>query len=189
MFFDYGYGKNVIKYVAQYKLWIMTNDLPRLSKYDQGIERRMRCVHFHTRFVFHPRVENEKLRDETLKGCIRNDEKWRYGFLGLLLEEFERVKGGRLEMPDKVKEFTEKYMLANNPVGAWLRKYYEVTGNREDIVQKTALYRAFLDDTKESKTQKAFCDDLVKCNICEKKVMGTHYYFGLVRKEAINENE
>ena len=74
-------------------------------------------------------------------------------------------------------------------MGAWLRKYYEITGNREDIVQKTELYRTFLEDTKESKTQKAFCDDLVKCNICERKTNGHNYYYGLIRKQQIMDNE
>jgi P4 family phage/plasmid primase-like protien len=179
------YGKNVVKYVAQYKLWIMTNDLPKLSKYDQGIERRMRCVHFPTRFVTNPRTENEQLRDETLKTSIRDDERWRYGLLGLLLEEFENIRGKSLAMPNDVKEFTDKYMLANNPVGSWLIQYYEITNNREDIIQKTELYKTFLEDTGESKTQKSFCDNIFKCNISEKKYQGKHYYYGLIRKENI----
>lgn len=182
------YGRNVVKYVAQYKLWIMTNDLPRLSKYDQGIERRMRCVHFPVRFVSNPRNENERLRDETLKTIIRHDEQWRYGFLGLLLDAFAESRGTVLEMPPDVKDFTGKYMMENNPVGAWLRNYYEITNNRSDVVQKTELFRAFIQDTGETKTQKSFNDDLHKCNINEKIIKGVKYYFGIVRNN-ITENE
>ncbi len=75
-------------------------------------------------------------------------------------------------------------MLENNPVGAWLRQNYDITGNREDCIQKTELYQTFLQDTGISKTQKSFSEDIVKCNINEKIIKGTRYHFGIVRKEA-----
>ena len=75
------------------------------------------------------------------------------------------------------------YMLENNPVGAWLRQNYEMTGNREDCIQKTELYQAFVQDTGISKTQKSFSEDIVKCNINDKKdSKGIRYYFGILRK-------
>ena len=57
-----------------------------------------------------------------------------------------------------------------------------MTGNREDCIQKTELYQAFLQDTGIHKTQKSFSEDIVKCNINEKIIKGTRYYFGLIRK-------
>lgn len=173
------YARHVVKFVPQFKLWILTNDMPRLSKFDQGIERRMRCVHFPTRFVANPRAENEVLRDEGLKERIKSDAAWRYGLLGLLLKA---GLDGPLEMPVEVREFTEAYMLENNPVGAWLRQNYEITGRRDDVVQRSELYRDFLATTGISKTQKTFSEDIMKCNIGTKQLNGCHYYFGLVKK-------
>lgn len=86
-------------------------------------------------------------------------------------------------MPAEVRLCTDTYMLENNPVGAWLRERYEITGCREDIVQKTELYKAFLEDTQGHKTQKAFSEDMVKCGVSERKTGGVCYYYGLVRKE------
>lgn len=86
-------------------------------------------------------------------------------------------------MPQEVQEFTDAYMLENNPVGAWLREHYELTGHREDIVQKTELYNTFLGESGANKSHKVFTEDLVKCNVLEKKVHGERYYFGLRRKE------
>ena len=106
----------------------------------------MRCVHFPVRFVSNPRNENERLRDETLKTVIRHNEQWRYGFLGLLLDAFAESRGAVLEMPPDVRDFTGKYMMENNPVGAWLRNYYEITNNRSDVVQRTELFKAFIQD-------------------------------------------
>ena len=174
------YAKAVTKYVPQFKLWILTNDMPRLSKYDQAIERRMRCVHFPTRFVYAPRAENEALRDDSLSQKFREDAGWRNGLLGLLLDAYSAAP---LRMPREVQEFTKGYMLENNPVGAWLRQHYDITGRRDDVVQKSELYRAFLEDTGLHKTQKAFYDDIAKCNISEKKTNVTRYYFGLLRKD------
>jgi P4 family phage/plasmid primase-like protien len=177
------YGKTVIKYIPQFKIFIMTNDMPKLSKYDQGIERRMRCVHFPTRFVHNPRNENERYRDDTLKDKIKTDPVWRYGLLGLLIDASKTMKGKKLEMPQEVQEFTDAYMLENNPVGAWLREHYELTGHREDIVQKTELYNTFLEESGVNKSHKVFKEDLIKCNVLEKTLKGMHYYFGLRRKE------
>ncbi len=179
------YGKTVVKYVPQFKLWIMANDMPKLSKYDQGIERRMRCVHFPTRFVHTPRHENERLRDDTLKDKIKSDPAWQYGFLGLLIDASKTMKGKPLDMPREVREFTDAYMLENNPVGAWLREHYELTGHRDDIVLKTDLYAIFLTETGIAKSHKIFTEDLVKCNVYEKALKGIRYYFGLRRKGDI----
>jgi hypothetical protein len=58
----------------------------------------------------------------------------------------------------------------------------DVTGYRDDCIQKSELYRTFLEDTGIHKTQKAFSEDMVKCNIGEKQITGIRHYFGLVRK-------
>ena len=180
------FAKKVIPYVPQYMLWVLTNDLPRLSKFDQGIERRMRCVHFPTRFVYAPRAEHEALRDDTLLYRFREEEGWRYGLMGLLLESYS---SNPLEMPREVEEFTSAYMLENNPVGAWLRQHYTITGRREDVVQKSELYRAFLADTGVQKTLKAFSEEIKKCNVNDTKNReGTRFFYGIVRKEQSEEN-
>lgn len=172
------YAKTVTQYVPQFKLWILTNDMPRLSKYDQAIERRMRCVHFPTRFVYHPQGDNEALRDDTLSQQFRDNDEWRYGLLGLLLDSYARS----LVMPEAVKEFTNIYMLENNPVGAWLQQKYERTGRRDDVIQKSELYRAFLEDTGIHKTQKDFSGDIVKCNVNEKVIKGSRMYYGIIKR-------
>ncbi len=118
-----------------------------------------------------------------MKNKIKEDSAWRYGFLGLLLDAAKEMKGKILEMPQEVKEFTDAYMLENNPVGAWLREHYELTGHREDIVQKTELYNTFLGESGVNKSHKVFTEDLVKCNVLEKTLKGIRYYFGLRRKE------
>ena len=126
-----------------------------------------------------PCAENEALRDDTLSRRFREEEGWCYGMLGLLLDAYS---ADPLEMPREVKEFTEGYMLENNPVGAWLRQHYSITEKREDVVQKTDLYRAFIADTSMQKTQKVFSEDITKCNINERRIENIRHYYGIVRK-------
>jgi phage/plasmid-associated DNA primase len=133
--------------------------------------------------VYQPRADNEALRDDSLSERFKAEEGWRYGLLGLLLDAARENAGGRLDMPAEVRSCTDAYMLENNPVGAWLRDRYDITGRRDDIVQKTELYKAFLEDTQTHKTQKAFSEDMVKCGVNERKTNGVYYYYGLVRKE------
>ena len=38
-------------------------------------------------------------------------------------------------------------------------------------------------DTGLMKSQKAFAEDMVKCNVGERKSNGERYYFGIVRRE------
>lgn len=177
------YAKFPVKYVPQFKMWILANEIPKLSKYDQAIERRMRCVDFPTRFVYNPRGENEEKRDDTLTQQFRCDESWKYGLLGLLIDALRESGNNTLQMPEEIRELTDAYMLENNPVGAWLRQNYEMTGNRNDMVQKTELYQEFLKEVGIHKTQKSFCEDISKCNIGERKSNGERYFFGLKRKE------
>ena len=181
------FGKNIIRFVPQFKVWIQTNDMPTLSKYDQGIERRMRCIFFNTRFVDNPRNENHRQKNIELKNDILYSESWRYGFMELLIEYYKKSKGVKLEMPIEMRDFTEKYMLENNPVGAWLKKYYEITGDRDDIIQITELYNQFKSDTFLQKNQKDFGNELLKCNINERKTNGIRYYYGLIRKDRIED--
>jgi hypothetical protein len=56
-------------------------------------------------------------------------------------------------------------------------------GAREDCVVKIDLFRSFVAETGMSRSQKGFYEDMGKCNVGVKTVMGKHYYFGIKRKE------
>ena len=183
------FGKNIVRFVPQFKVWIQTNDMPVLSKYDQGIERRMRCIFFNTRFVDNPRNENHRQKNIELKNDILYNESWRNGFIDLLIDYYKKSKSVKLELPNEMQTFTENYMLENNPIGSWLKKYYEITGDRSDIIQRTELYNQFKNDTCIQKNQKDFAKELLKSNINEKKLDGRHYYYGLIRKEIEQEED
>ena len=91
-------------------------------------------------------------------------------------------------MPEEVRATTEEYMLKNNPVGAWLRREYELTGHREDCVKKTDLYDAFRESGGD-KTRPRFYEDVLKCSVQEKKTNTDRFFIGLRKRETAMEDE
>ena len=173
------YEKRVVKFVPHFKLWVLANTIPKFTKYDGGIDRRTRCVHFPTRFVVNPTNQNEAKRDETLKNKIKDDLSWKFGLLGLLIDALKSLQGNPLEMPKEVVDFTDIYLLENNPVGAWIKKYYEKTEDTQHRIQRTELYNQFIQDTGINKTQKQFSEDMKICNIISKPIEGKYYYYNI----------
>ena len=92
-------------------------------------------------------------------------------------------------MPEEVRVTTEEYMLKNNPVGAWLRREYELTGHREDFMKKTELYDAFRESGGD-KMRPRFYEDVLKCSVYEiKDSHCNRLYYGLRKKIGMDEEE
>ena len=88
------YAKAVTKYVPQFKLWILTNDMPRLSKYDQAIERRMRV------FIFRRGLYTRRGRRTRRCGMIlwcRNSGRMRGGGTGCWGCSWMRIRRSRFK--------------------------------------------------------------------------------------------
>lgn len=184
------YAKEPTKYIPQYSLWILANDVPKLSKFDKGVSRRMRCVHFPTHFCYHPTQPHEALRDDNLTRQFKENEAWKYGLMGLLFEAYFE-KTGPLVMPEEVSTFTREYLLKNNPVGLWLYTKYEITGSQHDMITRNDMFNAFIADNGHVITQKAFSEDMAKNDIDVKTIHGIRYYYGMKRKpeEETKEDE
>ena len=86
-------------------------------------------------------------------------------------------------MPEEVREVTRNYMLENNPVKTWLLENYEITGRRDNIVQKTELYNEFIQGSGVYKSQREFYSDIIKCNIEDKIIKGERLFCGLLKRE------
>jgi len=184
------YAKDATVYVPQYSLWILANDVPKLSRFDKGVSRRMRCIHFPTHFCYNPTQPNEELRDDNLTRQFTENEAWKYGLIGLLLEKYFE-KTGPLIMPEEVANFTREYLLKNNPVGLWLYNKYELTGLRNDTVRRKEMFDAFIADNGHIFNQKTFPEEMAKNDIQIKIEHGTYYYWGIKRKpeEETKEDE
>jgi hypothetical protein len=81
---------------------------------------------------------------------------------------------------------TDKYMMKNNPVGTWLKKFYDITDDTKDRIPKCDLFNSFLEDTNYMMSNKKFSEFMEKNNITDSKVRGKHYYVCIKRKELEN---
>ena len=91
-------------------------------------------------------------------------------------------------MPKEVDEMTDKYMMKNNPVGTWLKKFYDITDEKKDRIPKYELFNAFLEDTNFMMSNKKFSEFMEKNNISNSTIRGKQYYVRIKRKDIENNN-
>ena len=86
-------------------------------------------------------------------------------------------------VPDSVKSNTSEYIDDNNPLKAWLTKYYDITNNDKDTIGATELKNAYRADTHTEKTDDRWFKQMLSFNGIEHGRTGTGaVYKGLKRK-------
>lgn len=176
-----------ISYQPQFSVYLQMNNPPRLSKIDQGIQRRVRVIVFP--FQFKPAYEIintliHRLGDPDLKDKKCKSDEWRNEFMLMLLGVYLKNKDLKsLIMPSKVKESTKDYIDDNNKAGAWLATYYTMTHDPSDRIQAKELKAAYLMDNHiERIGDKSFKELLAFNNLTSIKEHSAVFYTGLVRK-------
>lgn len=106
--------KEFFEFRPQFKLWLAANDRPRVSATDTGMWRRIAQVPF-TEVI----PENE--RDPNLKQALKSDPAAQSAILNWALEGCRSWQRDGLQVPDRVKAYTEEYREENDP----LRDFFE----------------------------------------------------------------
>jgi P4 family phage/plasmid primase-like protien len=184
------YSKNIVSYTPQFTVYLQVNCPPKLSKIDQGIERRLRIVGFPFKFLPAHKVMNpiiHRLGDPDVKDKLSKSDEWRDEFILMLLDLYANNRTLKsLRMPPLVEEATKDYMGDNNKVGNWLAQYYVITNDNKDEIQARQLCTAFLMDTETPKVSDKWFKEMMNFNnIQNKKKHNAVFYTGLVRKEEI----
>ena len=101
------YG-NPITFIPQWKIVTCCNDLPKLPPMDGGVWRRVRVIHFGSRFVDYPdkRDPTQFKKDEGLK------DKFPYyaePFMWILVQYYKKYQKYGLKEPDEVIKKTKEY--------------------------------------------------------------------------------
>jgi len=176
------YTNKITKYVPMYKLLILANDIPSLSKIDGGLTRRMRILHFPFKFVACPSQDYERVGDPDLKDKIIKTAEWRDQFFLLLLENYLKIKDWKsLPISSAVKETSEEYLDENNPVKQWLEEHYEIGGIHK--IGVNALYSQYCMDKGRELDQRKFSQLVVFNGIVKKRFTDGFHFVGLTRKE------
>jgi phage/plasmid-associated DNA primase len=116
------------EYTPQYAMIINCNEIPELSKVDgnNAIKRRLRVIHFPTKFCDNPSKPNEKLGDPLLNEKLKNDIRYRQAFLKILVDIwFSKDLKRKIDTPLAVLENSRKYIDDCNYVKRFLEEFYE----------------------------------------------------------------
>ena len=179
------HSKHIFKFKPMYKPFIQANDMPKLSKVDVGVSRRMEVVKFPFNFVAKPTLPHERQGDPDVKNVKCTSEAWRDEFILMLTEIYTtRVANAKyLEIPDAVKDSTGDYMDDNNPLKPWLNAYYDITKNDADKIPAKDLKRAYLEDNNAEKADDRWFKQMLTFNGIGHGRTGTGaVYLGLKRK-------
>ena len=178
------HSKHIFKYVAQYKVILQTNNIPKLSKIDKAVERRMRIIEFPFQFVAEPTEPHHRLGNPDVKEVFCKSDAWRDEFMLMMTETYKTIKDlPTLKVPTSVSAKTNEYFDDNNPLKLWLDKHYTITKNENDKVQASELKRQFMQDTNTEKFGDVAFKNLLGFNGINRVHTNTgNYYVGLKRK-------
>ena len=190
------------EYTPQYAMIINCNEIPELSKVDgnNAIKRRLRVIHFPTKFCDNPSKPNEKLGDPLLNEKLKNDIRYRQAFLKILVDIwFKKDLKKKIDTPPAILENSRKYIDDCNYVKRFLEECYDYSEyddktNPNAKIASSTLFNNF----------KVFCitngianrvDDKKFKPLVEaegyfwSKLRTGNYYLNIVKKPEIEEED
>lgn len=133
------------EFVPLFKIILMCNRLPVIPSTDGGTWRRLRVVHFPSKFVDHPTEPNEFPKNRSIG--MRLDE-WKSVFMAVLVEYFRNhandlAHGRGVKEPEDVIKYTLAYQRRSNVVLEFVEQTLECTGIARDRVELDLVYSEF----------------------------------------------
>jgi len=119
---------------------ILCNDIPKLSKNDGGVERRIKVVTYPYQFVEEPEEDHHRKRDERVKIRSESDPSLHRGFFWLMMDTF-RATDGKFLTSDAIKQGSAEYLKENNPLAEWAGEYQP----SEDFIRQKELYAEYIE--------------------------------------------
>lgn len=116
--------KSAFQMRITFHLNILCNEKPKLSKSDEAIERRIRCIPYPYKFLANPNPNNpnQKKRDDNLGDYIKNNKEFRDGLLYLLIDHWN-INQGKYKENENQREETSQYIKSNNPLLEFFQDY------------------------------------------------------------------
>ena len=134
-------------YVPQFKIFLATNWMPKISGTDHGIWRRIRLIPFEVAFIdpkIHPETPTNRQQDRGLGAKLRSELS---GILNWMLAGCLRWQKEGLSRPEAVTSATEGYREDNDPVGQFIGERCETDGSEAFA----PLYEAYYDWATEAR--------------------------------------
>ena len=112
-----GLYEKEFEFIPQYKLWLASNDKPRVREDDTGLWRR---------FLLLPFYHVVKKPNKQLKDIFRKDARIQSAILNWCAKGFQDWRRDGWSIPDIVREETSVYRAEMDPLVAWLDDCCEV---------------------------------------------------------------
>lgn len=157
------YG-NPITFVPQWKIVTCCNDLPKLPPMDGGVWRRVRVIHFGSKFVDYPdeRDPTQFKKDESLKDKFPN---YAEPFMWILVQYYKKYQKYGLNEPDEVTKKTKEYQQEMDRFQEFINANIVRTYKEEDHrIKKKDAHATYIDWMNEnySDTSKLQLSDFEK---------------------------
>ena len=143
------HSKHIWSYVPPFKIFILTNDIPKLTQMDGGSERRLRVIKFPFKFVAPDKATEpyHRVGDPEVKEKLCSSVEWRDELCLMLIETYAEIKNMPfLAEPIAVKEATRGYVDSNNMLCEWLETFYDRTRRDADTIGAGVLKQAYMTD-------------------------------------------
>lgn len=118
-------SKNMIEFDVQAKFHLACNDKPNVNTDDGGTWRRLKVIHFPSKFVHNPDPSNpnEFMVNESIQRKVLSEE-WACCFMNYLIHLYTEGKGLRnLVAPPEVEAYTNEYKSESDVITQFMRDY------------------------------------------------------------------
>jgi phage/plasmid-associated DNA primase len=127
-------------------MFMLCNEKPQLDKVDEAIARRLVTFQFRSSFKSKEYIvangltvgqKNVFLGDESVKSETFLN-KYKLPFMNLLLSYYPRFRDAGYQLtnvPETIRNESQKYMQMSDPIYSWFESKYEKTDSKNDIIQ------------------------------------------------------
>lgn len=134
------YGRHKVAFRPTHTLILLTNHKPRMDSDDLALWERVMLVPFHTRFVDDPSGPNEKQRNKSLLGLLKEEAG---GVLAWLVRGLHEWREQGLNPPDAVRAATREYRESEDVLKTFFDDRCEI--NAGAWVRAGAFYDSYKD--------------------------------------------
>lgn len=125
-------SKHIIEFDVQAKFHLACNEKPPVNTTDGGTWRRLKVVHFPSKFVANPSGPNQYMVDESIQQKVLSVE-WATCLMNYLVHLYTDGKGlQKLSPPAEVDAYTNEYQDDSDVVARFLREYVQTREETED---------------------------------------------------------
>lgn len=179
-----GLYQEPFEFMPQFGLIFLCNEIPKISKVEYAIARRLKVLSFDTKFCENPLLSHEKAIDNSLNEKIANDVNYKMAFMNILINNWcNRDLKNKINTPKDVIEKSEEYMNGCNEVKLYLEEYYVKVDDERQKIGAKILYDHFKAMNRTSNVSHITFKALVeKEGFRNKKIHNSVFYINIAEK-------